>query len=258
MCWAREVAQLEALDPGAGTWGDAASAGLGLVVDFDPVVLEPGELSAFVGTKAIGGTHPEGPAPVRLADLLVRELDGLVGGDVALGELVDAVAAAGFEEDAGFKAQGLGHLGQQVALVAAAGAAGGHGADDPEQGPLGDGPRGRELAQGGGPFLGPGAGTALGVLAVLAGVEGLGCLEEVGDRDALLSSVCGFPVLPGEDPCAQLLAQDHRATLGFKEVGTWERDALLFAPSTVASGKGRYQRVDTPAQLDGAPELPRL
>ena len=54
------------------------------------------------GAESVGRAHAEGPAPVRLADLLERGLDGLVGGDVALGELVDAVAAAGIEEGGGF------------------------------------------------------------------------------------------------------------------------------------------------------------
>ena len=93
-----QVAQVEGGDPGAGTGGDAAGAGLGFVVDLDPVVVEPGELGALVGAEAVGGAHAEGPLPVGQADPPEGGLDGGVCGDVALGELVDAVAPAGFEQ----------------------------------------------------------------------------------------------------------------------------------------------------------------
>ena len=86
----------------------------------------------------------------------------------------------------------------------------------------------------------------------------MGGFDEVGDRDALLFSGCGFPVLPGEAAISELLAQDHGPAFGLKEVGSREWDALLLAPEAVPGGQGCNEVEHLPAQLDGAPELPRF
>lgn len=95
---AREISEPVALDPRARAGGYAPRACFGGVGDLDPVVLEPGECGALVEAEAVGGAHAEGPAPVRQGDPAQCSFDGLVGGDVALGELVDPVAPAGGEQ----------------------------------------------------------------------------------------------------------------------------------------------------------------
>jgi len=83
---------------------------------------------------------------------------------------------------------------QDVALVAAAGAAGGHFAEGPKENGLGDASRGRELVQGGTPLFVSGVCAALGVLAVLVDVEGFGRFAECGDG-------WGLPVQSGRPRC---------------------------------------------------------
>lgn len=137
--WERGHAKVEGFDPATRAGGDLAGAGLRGVSDPDPGALQPGEASEFVRPEAEGGAHAPGPAPVGQADGAPGGLDLRVGGDVALGQAGGAVAPAGGQEAFVGEAEGSSHLGEQVALVPAAGGAFGEAPDDPEQDGLGDG-----------------------------------------------------------------------------------------------------------------------
>jgi len=221
LCRALQVVETEGVHPAAGAGSDAAGPGFGGIADLNPVIGEPLEGGALVGTEAVGGAHAPGPSPVGEADAGPGRFDCSVVGDVTFGETLDAVPPTGGQERFGVEGQGLCHLGDQIALVASAGATGGHRTDDAQEDGLGDGAGDGQLVEGGAPFFRPGDGATFGVAGVLGGMETLRSGAEIGHGQHALGGGGGggVPGGPGEGAGAELVAELDGLALGLGEGG---------------------------------------
>ena len=143
-----EIWELVLGDPAAGAGRTDATSGLGVVGDDCQAIGADFEVGGLVGAKAEGSADTPHPAPVGELDARPDFFDLGVGGDIARGELGDAIAAASNTSLGELQSEGFADGAEEVALVPAAGAALRHEADDAQQDGLGDRARGRHLLQG--------------------------------------------------------------------------------------------------------------